>query len=329
MAIPANVQRQADEADRALDEAQAQVDQVAKPQAEPAPVQPQAEPVQLPEQRLTPAPPRPAVEEPVVESDEERQQREENETQRALDLERQRNETLQGKYNAEVPRLQKTVEELQGQIKELRQLSEAAQTPPHLKHLDPSESTELNEEDIDRNARIAQGVSEAGDAKLKQEMDSRFETVEARLEASRATIVWDTVEKSHPGAKEMNDTNPDWHAFLNLVDPISGMAYKELGSLAFSQSQPDRLVKIIDRFKEASGDPAPAPQVEQQLKPQTARTSVRRAAQTPRKELIKDSEVTRFFTDVSKGYYKGREEEASKIQDKYDKACLENRIIPG
>ena len=327
MAIPAKVAQQGEEADRQLDEfVKARSSQEPAVETEgsgttevPAPAAP-AEPVN------EPAPPERPVEGAQVEGELSLQARYDA-LKKAYGLEKQRNETLQGKYNAEVPRLTKAIRELQTEFKTMQDAQpRQPEKPPHMRHVKEEELTGADMETVDLNARMARGEAEAVGDRIRAEVKAELGPVIQELEQSRLQLMWDQVERAHPGAAEMDRTDPNWIKFLADTDELTGETYEQIGMRALEAHDARRIVKLIDTYKAtvASIDG----RVERQTKPATIRGDASHV-RGPQKRVYKESELKKLTSEITKGIWRGREKEAQKLQDEMETAAMEGRFILG
>jgi hypothetical protein len=133
----------------------------------------------------------------------------------------------------------------------------------------------------------------------------------------------------------MNKSDALWHSFLNEADPVSGLTYRDIGTKAIRDGNVKRMVNLISIFRQvydgaADGNtgntdkgtvPVPV------AKPVGSRRPTQ-APPAPVPKTYKESEVQKFYADVTRGAYKGREKEAEALEAEYDLALNEGRIIP-
>lgn len=332
--IPAKVAEAAAEADRMQDQiaaaAQIPVETPAQPEAPAATDDPQSVPAGTAPVQADGTP----IETP---SDEGLQSRLE-ESNRLLDLEQKRHATLKSKYDREVPRLYRQIRELTERLDSLERRpaapavttpETAPQRPDHLKLLSDDETKDLDARVLDLQARLARGVADAGDAKIMRKLTADIDAIKRMINQGKMVTLWDTVEKAHPGARAMDDTDANWHTFLESVDPLSGLSYGEIGESAIEAGNAERLIKLIGTYKAEAGLSDPG-QVVPGVKPRTVRTdSPKQNRSSPMKRQIKESELTAFVSDYTKGVYKGCEAEAVRKQNEFDLAISEGRLLLG
>lgn len=243
--------------------------------------------------------------------------------------------TLQGKYNAEVPRLIQKIDALETKLEMMRtapQEPPKPAVPPHLRHVKPEEVENLDKEALDLQSRMARGEAEAQADIVREEMAPTIAEMKRELARAKEASTWAEVEAVHPGAHGMDVTDPDWDAFLNTRDECSGFTYKQLGKAALDAGDSRRLISIITKFKStADGSDTQVLQgserVMAQVKPATARV-----AQTTRgtvKPTFKQSDYLKFISDANKGVYRGKPDVFKRLENEFDSAIEDGRLILG
>jgi hypothetical protein len=188
--------------------------------------------------------------------------------------------TLQGKYNAEIPRLQAERDELRRRFDDLSQKREEKPEPSvptlpgPLRYLDEEERETLKSEPLSPEVRQAKGIAEDIVVPLREEINTlKREITVLRGERtqeqsrSRADRLWDAVEKRLPGAREINERDDGFRDFLNLPDPdnADGLPFAASGAAALENGDVATVVRIISSYAKSrgngDGEPAPVPPV--------------------------------------------------------------------
>ena len=349
MAIPAAALAAEAEANEAL-EALSQGDE-ADEEAVDAPTSP--EPDAIPD-TVPPVEPDPVeVEEEEPEAPAEEPVVEETVSEEAARLQKaeQRYKTLQGKYNAETRKLRDETLMLQGRLQALEsqppaplapaapQAPEAPLGPPQTRYLKPEEAEEYAPEVLDIQARVAKGVAEdllaerLGDVKAERAaLEARLAQLERQNSANAGASLWDRVEQAFPGAKEINESDPLWPEFLNTVEPLSGLRYRDIGASAIDSGDIGRVVTLMSLYSEggaaresAAGDDTPTSPA---AKPRAVRGvgSVTKAKPIPK---ITAAHVRSFYEDVARGRYEGRDKARDAREKEIELAASEGRIVSG
>lgn len=321
MALPDAVRKAA----AAADEAQAQMDAElaelnrteAETPEEPTPVEEQT-PVEAPvEEEPVELVAEAEVEEPVSAEVPEEPETSEVDWEARFKAEEQRYNTLRGKYNSEVPRLQQQLTAYQTQPpKPVAPVEpEAPKGPAHSRYLKEDEVSEYGEEMLDMQARMAKGVAESAVAAAVSPLMKRVEYLESQSVQTTTETFWDKVEAQVPGARDLDASDPLWHEFLAQEDPMSGLLYGELGNNAIVSGDVARLVSILHAYTKSTGiviegeeTPSPTPKKSPPVKPRKTAGKAP-GARTVAKPTITPQDVEKFYQDVARGKYDGRQKE--------------------
>ena len=252
---------------------------------------------------------------------------------------RQQNATLQGKYQAEVPRVISDNKELRNQIKELRDLVVALQkpqVPDWKKSLTPEEQEEFESagEAMGVAGKTALAIAEANRERDRLAHEKEIEELRNQVQQQTASTqvqeFWTRVNGLVPGASDINNTT-EFSAFLDTVDPATGMTYRERGEAASAKGNFGALAKVFEEFKRASGKTGTPAQesVEGQVKPDNVQGASAPVSKN-QKPMIKQSEVNAFYKEVTAGAYGAdpeKNEQAVKLMAIIEEAELEGRIL--
>jgi len=256
------------------------------------------------------------------------------------DLLSQRYATLQGKYNAEVPQLHSAVQQMQ---QELQSLREERQPQPHQqgsafsRYLSEEEREEYKnqEEALGVSGRAMLGIMEerlsARERALSQQLQQLQQMQEQSLASSHEDKIWTAVDQICPGAKNINLHDSGFRLFLQESDPNNplGKTFADQAQNAYNGGDVRRLAEIVQEYMDRSGMRGADPTLSQ------LRPSAVRGAQAPggggngQKPFIQESQIEQFYKAQALGEYRGREEEAQRIERQIEEAERENRILPG
>jgi hypothetical protein len=222
---------------------------------------------------------------------------------------------------------------LEAEIKQLKASGKPVDAPaepgkPHLQHVTAEERQDFGEHVLDVQARVARGEAEAVLARIKREAEEEEVRKTAQAEyGRRLQAFWGEVEKALPGAAATDEQDPRWWKFCEEgVEPISGRSYMELAQSAIERGDVQALVRIFEEFWRSVDGMSITGKVAGRLKPKTARTV---DGKPDAKRMVPESEVKQFYTDVSKGKFVNRPEDARRMEQEYEAAVLEGRIILG
>jgi hypothetical protein len=302
--------------------------------APPAP--PQQLPGQVPltiEQAPPPAPPAPAAPQ---------------EPQQPVDWENRYN-SMHGRFREASNQLQQAtsrIEALENMLASVQAAPRAPTPQPSQKFITSKDEEEMGPEMIDFARRVAREEIapltslQQELAELRQQVQGTSQTVQV---SARERMHAD-LDSSMPNWQTVNH-DPEFHAWLALQDPLSGVSRKKLVTDAYAQNNSARVLAIFNRFvsetaayRPASSNPETAPVVphvgaqpirptlEDLAAPGRARTAA--SPQAPaEKQIIRTSDVNAFYAAVRKGAYRGREGEQAQHEAELHLAMREGRIV--
>lgn len=248
MALPDSIQKQVDEANeiqRQLAEMAAERDQGDTPEmvVEQTPVlmadtdaQPQPDPVVEPEAEQAPAP---------VEATPEVDPNDETWAHKYR--------VLQGRFNAEVPRLHQQVKELNGQLSQLQQRLEQAPPVPAQSESSPVDElrAKYGEAYGDDLAKDTEALARAIAEKELEKAARRVEQLERQVQETQATSAqsqfFSTLSARVPNWQDIN-MDQGWLAWLGEFDPLVGATRQDVLDYAQSQADADRVAGIFESF---------------------------------------------------------------------------------
>ena len=171
----------------------------------------------------------------------------------------QRYNSLQGKYNSEVPELQAQVRSMERIIAGMQRSSHASeqtrqetrQTPQHPPfaelEIDPADKEAYGEELITK----AQRWAEAKLAPRFAQLESRLASYEGRTQQiaqqSAATSVEGQLDRAVPNWRDVN-IDPQFNVWLGQADPFSGLSRKQLITDAHVSGDAPRTIAFFQAF---------------------------------------------------------------------------------
>lgn len=256
---------------------------------------------------------------------------------------RQRWEALKGILGGErqkVEQLTEQVRYLSQQVQDLRASGNAlssqatvAEITDHLKAL---------QEEYGEDYTVALRNAIRGEATqiINEALDKRMKTVDEKLDHVEQESVKDrqlrfaaALEQRVPGWQQMLQTE-DWALWLaGTRDPLSGASLRDLFLDANNKWDIDRITAILNSFKQATGRATPQPgNANNTIDPRQRLVTPGRSQGTTAQPQAQPkiwtmAEINAFSRDVTSGRFRGREDEAARIEAEIDRANLEGRII--
>jgi len=317
MALPKSIQAQVEQAEATLASYAAPVE--AQPVV-PTPVEvdaaPPVEPAPAPEPQPQPAPP--------ATSDETWEHK---------------FRSLQGLFNKNVPELQGQVKTLTQRLEQALGALEAAKAAPKPQEpatqtVDPRDVENFGADLVDMVNRIAErrfgSVAQQVEAKFG-ELQKMLGTVEQRLEGTTQTVAvtaeqafFDKLTKQVPEWESIN-ANPAFLAWLADSDPVYGVPRQRALDSAREQLDVGRIVSVFRAFAPAtSSAPVVRNPVDRQVSPRAGAANAPAAA--PSQVMFSQKQISDFYNDVAKGKFRGREAEATAIEQSVNTAIAEGRV---
>lgn len=263
----------------------------------------------------------------------------------------QKYRTLQGMYNAEVPRLHQQNKELQGRIQQMEQLlatltagpASAPAAPQQMSRLVTEEDVEAYGESLDVMRKVSReeympvaqkiAMLERELQRMQTQVVPQVNTLAQRQAQSAEQQFWAQLSGAVPNWQDINN-NPDFQTWLLQVDPLIGISRQTLLDDAQRNFDVGRIATFFHTWSEISGYASDAQntrrnetasQLEKQVAPGKSRSTG--VAAGPSSKTYTPEDIRMFFDAVRQGKYKGREAERDRIERDIFAAQRENRII--
>lgn len=262
----------------------------------------------------------------------------------------QKYKTLQGMYNAEVPRLHQQNRELNGRIQQMEQLlaslsaqqTAAPQSTAQVDKLVTDKDVEEYGESIDVMRKVTR--EELGSVasriaqiekmlnQLQSNVVPQVQAVAQRQAVSAEQQFWADLSSNVPNWREIND-NQDFQSWLLEIDSLTGISRQTYLEDAQRSLDARRVANFFRTWLESNGQAnvaqntpvrVPAAELEKQVSPGRSKNSG--TPQTNKAKTYTPVDIQKFFNDVRAGKYKGREQERDRIERDIFAAQRENRI---
>lgn len=259
----------------------------------------------------------------------------------------QRYRSLQGMYNAEVPRLHAEKRELTKRVEQLEQLIASMNTSP-AKAQEPAQKliTEQDIEDygdsIDVMRRVFREEMSSKDTEISElrnlvrQLQGTVVPQMQQLSQSHAVSneqrFWADLQTAVPDWQEVN-VNKEFQSWLLEVDPLTGIPRQTYLDDAQRNLDAQRVANFFRAWKGMTGGqearPAREAQQPSELERQVSPGKGRSGGSKPQGEAktYTSDDIKKFFSDVQKGKYKGREAERNRLERDIFAAQREGRIV--
>lgn len=262
------------------------------------------------------------------------------------DVAEQRYRTLQGMYNADTGRLRAENQQLNGRVTQLEQLLSSLSAAPQA----PAATAEklVTEKDLEdygdsievmrRVTREEVSAANRRIAELEQMLRQvqtsvlpRVEQVAQRQAMTAEQTFWNDLTTSVPDWRNINDSK-GFQQWLLEVDPLTGMSRQTYLEDAQRNLNVQRVAAFFTAWQGMNGQSVAQPnrsasdsQLDRQVAPGRSRGGSVPSVNAPRTYSSKD--IAKFFDDVRKGVYRGKEAERDRIERDIFSAQRENRIV--
>ena len=326
MALPKAVQRLADEADQIVDTLTAKPGQQPETGQEPINNDPPQDPPQDPPAQgndtstVTTQTPSPVPDETW----------------------QQKYHILQGKYDAEVPRLHSQLRELNTQVQSLIEAkavaeAKAAKAPEPVKSLVTEQDKEAFGSDlidlIDRATESKVSVLRDRETTLLDEIEKlkgQLGSVSERQVVSHKDSFLMGLSQKVPDWEALN-TDQGFLAWLSEVDPVYGLPRQAALTTAYEALDVNRVAAIFSKYKEVTAPKQPdqpkakpSDQLQRQVAPTRTRTTNAPQASDAHAKIWTEGEISGFYDEWRRGFIDN--EEAARIEKEITTAITEGRV---
>ncbi len=241
-------------------------------------------------------------------------------------------ETSVSQNGGEVMALQGVVQRLQQQLNQL-----AGQQPaPRANNgrlITAEDEKDYGADFIDVVRRAAREISEPH----VQQLQAKVAELEGEIGKNTYQGVLDQLDRTVPQWRQVNE-HPRFLSWLKLRDPYSGAMRHQMLSQAFEAADAPRVIAFFKGFltDEATTapqepTPQPAPQARQPAMQLDSLAAPGRARTAPTtlaadKPAFTVADIRKFYEDVRKGYYAGRESDKTSIEHQIFAAQREGRV---
>lgn len=246
----------------------------------------------------------------------------------------QKYRSLQGHFNAEVPRLHQANKELEAKLKELMSEVQAAKTkkPEEQSLVTDKDRDQFGDDLIDVQRRVARDAIREAIEPLIQKISERDEVI-SKLEAQLGKTSTDIAEltfdqrlsRDIPDFNVINNSE-QWGKWLDAVDGYTGKPRRVYAEYVYSQGDTMELKRIVDVFRNDTTPKAKdqkRSELERQVQPGRSATST---AQTKSERTYTSAEYDRLWREVATLYAQGQNEKANSLETELSLAAVQGRV---
>lgn len=263
----------------------------------------------------------------------------------------QKYRTLQGMYNAEVPRLHQQNREMTQRLQQLEQLlasmsaqqSATSSQQPSTEKLVTDQDVEEYGDSIDMMRRVSReelipvaqrlGRIEQVLQQMQTSVVPQVQNLATRQQMSAEQQFWSDLAAAVPNFREINGQD-GFQNWLLEADPLTGITRQTYLEDAQRGLDARRVANFFHTWLEMTGQAAvaqtpsravAASELEKQVAPGRSR-SAGSANASSKPKVYTPQDIQKFFNDVRAGRYKGRETERDRIERDIFAAQREDRI---
>ena len=252
---------------------------------------------------------------------------------------KQKYSTLQGKYDAEVPRLHQQVRELTEQIDAIRKNAEdakkveAEKPKEKVSYVTDADREEYGDDLIDFQRRVAKEVS--------QENEERFEQQAKVIEELREQVSTTGSQVGEVGfAQKLNnlvpgfdqlDNDERWVAWLNEIDPMTRGPRRDQAQAAFNSGDAEAVAHYVSLFRGsvepiANGKSVRDTELEKQVAPNRSASSTATRSAGKDAKIYSEKEINKSWDKIRTLSSVGKYDDAAKLEAELTVAYMEGRV---
>jgi TolA-binding protein len=258
---------------------------------------------------------------------------------------------LQGKYNAEVPVLQRQNRDLADRIDQMEQLLTTMRSAPQAAQpaqntgaslVSDEEIADYGPEFMDMVGRMARQVNQDQISKLNEtiaQLQNQLQNVGGKVQKTEQESIYGQLDKNVENWREIN-RDPQFLEWLATRDPFSGLVRRDMLQEAFKRADAPRVIAFFNGFLrehaavtegDRSGPGKKKPDtgngLDKLVAPGRQRTgSVNQTGARDGKRTWTEAEITQFYAEKRRGAYKGNEKLMQQLESDIFAAQRDGRI---
>jgi hypothetical protein len=238
---------------------------------------------------------------------------------------------LQGKYDAEVPRLHQQVKELQLALQQMQHQIQAPPPPPAAPEKPAEPERYVSDEDVanygadfvDIQRRIALDATR----ELRKQIDElKSQLVQQNTQVQ--TVSFETALRQAIPDFEAINSDPDWVSWLNEVDPLLRGPRRMVAQAAYERKDVEAVKGYVELFKQSRLPPAkPEVDREKELARQVQPSRSAPSAPVNAQKTYTMQEADALFRRMQQLTAQGRIDEAKRLDVEISTAYAEGRVV--
>ena len=252
---------------------------------------------------------------------------------------KQKYSTLQGKYDAEVPRLHQQVRELTEQIDAIRKNAEdakkvEAETPKErVSYVTDADREEYGDDLIDFQRRVAKEVSQEYEGRFEQQANV-IEELQKQISNTGSQVgevgFAQKLNNLVPGFDQL-DNDERWVAWLNEIDPMTRGPRRDQAQSAFNSGDADAVAHYVSLFRKsvepiANGMSDRQTELEKQVAPNRSASSTATRSAGKDAKIYSEKEINKSWDKIRTLSSVGKYDDAAKLEAELTVAYMEGRV---
>jgi len=251
----------------------------------------------------------------------------------------QKYKTLQGKYDAEVPRLHQQVKDLQAKLTEfMKAQEEKPKEPPKPKEkvslVTDADRAEFGDELIDVQRRVAKEVASEYEDRFEQQAEVIKKLQEQLAQTGNQVGEMSFSQRLTQLVPDFNQIDNDerWIAWLDEYDPMVRGPRRDQAVAAFNAGDAEAVAHYVNLFKQTLEPAEPQErqtrqaELEKQVAPNRSANSVDTKKVGKEAKVYSEREITNAWNRIRTMNTKGQFDEAAKLEAEITAAYLEGRV---
>jgi cell division protein FtsB len=245
--------------------------------------------------------------------------------------------TLQGMYDAEVPRLHAQVKELQNFVAQLKQQLEAKPDPAPTQSTTTPQKTLVTDDEVEAFGKDLIEVQRKVAREVAMEFRAELDALKAENKELKTQIQQTGTQVGEVTFEQrLFQAVPDWHslnadpkwiAWLDEFDPMLRAPRRAAAQGAYNAGDADGVAYYVKMFKDANAAPVADPkqaELERQVQPTRSATSQTPVSQKGKTYSTRD--VEKMFLKIKDLNIAHKYDEAKKLEAEIDAAYMEGRV---